>query len=144
MFNLFYDEMNLGYTWTSKGRTITESDIVMFASLSGDWYPLHVDKEYAAETRFKQRIAHGMLLLSAATGLMTLAPGKVVAFYGMDGVRFVAPVFIGDTIHLEMEIVEKKDKGLDSGVVTAKMDIQNQKGKVVVTALVRMLLNTSK
>lgn len=140
MFNKYFMETQVGDKWSSRGRTITESDIVMFASLSGDWYPLHVDKEYAAKTVFKQRIAHGMLSLSAATGLLDLSPGKVVAFYGMDKVRFIAPVFIGDTIHLEMEVVEKEEKGQDKGLVTAKMLIKNQRDETVLAAFLKMLL----
>lgn len=115
----------------------------MFAALSGDWYPLHTDREWASATRFKQRIAHGMLILSVATGLMEFTPGVVTAFYGMDKVRFVSPVFIGDTISLELQLTGKSDKDENNGVVTAELNILNQKNKTVVHAVLNLLIAKS-
>lgn len=143
MLNRYFEQIDIGEKWFSEGRTITESDIVAFASLSGDWYPLHTNKEWASATVFKQRIAHGMLLLSVATGLMEFKPGIVVAFYGMDKVRFVSPVFIGDTISLEMELIEKNDKNEKSGVVTVKVNILNQRNETVVSSVLKFLLAKS-
>ncbi len=85
----------------SAARTITEADIVMFASLSGDWNPIHTDAEFAKKTIFGQRIAHGLLTLSVVAGLLVrlgLTERTIVAFYGIDKLRFTKPVFIGDTI----------------------------------------------
>lgn len=124
----------------SRGRTVTEADIVMFAALSGDWYPLHVDREYAAKSPFGERIAHGMLVLSAASGLMPLTEWALVAFYGMDRVRFVAPTKIGDTIHMEAEVVEKRDKGERGGVVSYRQVVKNHRGEDLVVADFKVLI----
>lgn len=142
MLDKFYDELEVGMKSKSRSRTVTEADIVLFASFTGDWYPLHTDKEYAAQMPFGQRIAHGMLVLSAASGLMQMAPGVIVAFYGMDKVRFIAPVFIGDTIHVEIEVLEKTDRGVGRGVLTFRQDVVNQRGETVCDAVLKVLLNS--
>lgn len=144
MLTKFYDELEVGMKSKSRGRTITEADLVLFSAFSGDWYPLHTDKEYAAATQFKQRIAHGMLVLSAASGLVPIKPQVVVAFYGIDKLRFTAPTFIGDTIYVEMEVIEKTDRGADQGLVTFRRNIVNQRGETVCTAITKVLLNKKK
>ena len=131
--------MEIGARWTSGARTITEADIVNFAGISGDFYALHMDREYAAKSVFGQRIAHGMLVLSYSTGLLDLKPGYVQAFYGMDKVRFVKPVFIGDTIHVELEVVGKKDRE-KGGVVTVKNEIKNQADETVAACDMKMFM----
>lgn len=125
----------------SRGRTITEADIVLFSAFSGDWYPLHTDIEYASRTPFKQRIAHGLLVLSVASGLIKINPGVVYAFYGMERVRFLHPTFIGDTLYVESEVLEKVDKGPTRGLVTFRQDVVNHRGEVVCTSLIKVLLN---
>ncbi|HBV97218.1 MAG: dehydratase [Peptococcaceae bacterium BICA1-7] len=140
MLDSYFDEIEIGQKSVSRGRTITETDIVNFSAFSGDWYPLHSDREYAATTVFGQRIAHGMLIMSVATGLIGMKPGVVVAFYGMDSLRFTAPTFIGDTVRVEAELLEKKDKGA-FGVITARQEIKNQRDEVVCTALLKVALN---
>jgi 3-hydroxybutyryl-CoA dehydratase len=140
MLERYFDELKVGDRTISRGRTITEADLVMFSAFTGDWYPLHTDKEYAAQTMFGQRIAHGLLVLSVASGLARMDPGVVVAFYGMDKVRFTAPTFIGDTIRVEAEVVEKSDKGA-FGVVTIKQEIKNQRNEVCNTAFIKVALN---
>ncbi|MHB8917599.1 MAG: MaoC/PaaZ C-terminal domain-containing protein [Desulfocucumaceae bacterium] len=136
----YFDELEVGVRAVSRGRTITEADLVMFSAFSGDWYPLHTDKEFAAGTAFGQRIAHGMLVMSVATGLVAMKPGVVVAFYGMDKVRFTAPTFIGDTIRVEAEVIEKSDKGM-FGVITVRQEIKNQRNEVCNTAILKVALN---
>ena len=89
---------------------------------------------------FGQRIAHGMLVMSVATGLVAMKPGVVVAFYGMDKVRFTAPTFIGDTIRVEAEVIEKSDKGM-FGVITLRQEIKNQRNEVCNTAILKVALN---
>lgn len=140
MLDKYYDELEVGATWRSRGRTITEADIVMFAALSGDWYSLHTDKEWAAGTRFGQRIAHGLLVLSVCSGFWNISPGAVVAFYGIDRLRFTAPTFIGDTIHVEMEVQAKEDRGPDQGLVTFRMEAKNQRGETVLVSTIKMLM----
>lgn len=141
MFNKYYNDYQIGETWHSHGRTITEADLVNFASLSGDWFPLHTNLEYAKDTPFNQRIAHGMLILSIATGLLELKPGIVVAFYGMDNIRFTNPTFIQDTITLEMNVTDKMDKTETAGVITAELLVKKQTGENVVAGKIRMLMN---
>ncbi len=107
---LYFEDLQVGMTMTTKGRTITESDIVSFAGLSGDFNPLHTDAEYAAKTEFGQRIAHGALGLSIATGLanqLGFMEGTVIAFTTLDW-KYRAPIFIGDTIHVEITVSQSK------------------------------------
>uniref|UniRef100_UPI00355916E6 MaoC/PaaZ C-terminal domain-containing protein n=1 Tax=Alicyclobacillus tolerans TaxID=90970 RepID=UPI00355916E6 len=140
VFNRYFEDFQTGDCWSSRGRTITETDLVSFAAWSGDWYPLHTDQEWARNTSYGQRIAHGMLVLSAAIGLTHLEPGTVAAFYGLDRVRFVAPTFIGDTIHVTYEFVEKQEREND-GIVTAKLEVKKQTGQTVAAAVVKFLVN---
>lgn len=140
MYDKYFDEYQVGESWSSHGRTITEAHIVNFAGLSGDWFPLHTDAVYAEQTDFGQRIAHGMLVLSVATGLLVLHPAVVTAFYGMDRVRFVNPTFIGDTIHVEMTIEDLLDKHNGTGVVAASLKVVKQTGDPVIVSSVKMLL----
>lgn len=142
MFDQYFEEVQVGAEWISRARTLTETDIVMFAALSGDWYPLHTDKEWAAKTPFGQRIAHGFLVLSMATGLMNLVPGPVAAFYGIERVRFVKPTFIGDTIHVYARVLSKKEKKeLVTGVVTVQIDVKDSEEDTKVTSIMNLLLN---
>ncbi len=136
----YFEDFKEGEVFVSRGRTITEADIVNFAMFSGDWYPLHIDKEWAANTPFGERIAHGMLVLSAASGLMPLTEMAIVAFYGMDKVRFVGATKIGDTIHVEAEVVERKEKGELGGVVTIQQKIKNQRDEDLVLATIKIFV----
>jgi 3-hydroxybutyryl-CoA dehydratase len=94
-------ELEEGATFTSRGRTITESDLVSFSALTGDWHPQHADAAWAATSRFGERVAHGMMVLSYAVGLVGFDPERVVALRGLDGVVFKRPVRVGDTIRVE-------------------------------------------
>ncbi len=114
---------------------------MMFSAFSGDWFPLHSDMEYARESQFKQRIAHGMLILSVTTGLLKFEPGIVVAFYGMDKVRFTNPTFIGDTIHLEANVIDLKIKGPAQGVVTVLQEVKKQTNETVAVFEMKILVN---
>mmetsp|Transcript_5706 Transcript_5706/g.20783 ORF Transcript_5706/g.20783 Transcript_5706/m.20783 type:complete len:159 (-) Transcript_5706:1096-1572(-) len=120
-------------------RTITEADIVNFAGVTGDFNEIHLNKDFAAKTQFGQRIAHGLLTLSAgvALGLRDAAqlslPKSFVAFYGMDQVRFTNPVFIGDTISLTQKVVKLTPKSKRLGVVGILCTITKQDGSVVLS-----------
>ena len=144
--NAYMEDLQLGDRFSSgRGRTITESDLVTYSAFSGDWSSLHTDAEWCEkEGPFDGRIAHGCLTLSAATGFEfnMLADGqdKMLAFYGMDRIRFVKPVFIGDTIHLEGEIIGLEDKDDKRGVLLVHQEIKNQRGEVVVALDKRLLL----
>ena len=136
----FFDDYQVGDKEITRGRTITESDIVLFAAFSGDWYPLHTDVEFAKKSPFGERIAHGMLVLTVASGLMPLTEMAIIAFYGMDKVRFIGPTKIGDTLHVEAEVMEKTDRDKRSGVVALKQSIRNQRNEEVAVSIVKVLL----
>ncbi|ATA60353.1 dehydrogenase [Geobacillus stearothermophilus] len=139
-FDRPFEQYALGERHRSRGRTITEADIVRFAGVSGDFYPLHMDQEYAKRTPFGERIAHGMLTLSAATGLWMMEPGVVLAFYGIDSLRFVRPVKIGDTIYVESEVKRLTERGEEAGLVTVHQQVVNQRGETVIDAVVHVLV----
>jgi acyl dehydratase len=136
----YFDEFQVGQRWTTKGRTVTEADIVNFAGVSADFFPLHMDLTFAKQTRFGQRIAHGMLILSMASGLVPADPAKVEALYGLDRVRWVTPVFIGDTIRVQMEVAEKQERPDASGVVTFIQTVLNQRDEPVLVNQYRLLI----
>ena len=117
--------------------------MVAFAALTGDWYPLHTDATYAASTQFGRRIAHGLLVLGIASGLLRINPGTLVAFYGMDRVRFLHPTFIGDTLHVEMTVVALKDRGNEDGLVTFQQRVTNQKQTAVALSTLKVVLAKS-
>ncbi|MEX2751389.1 MAG: MaoC family dehydratase [Candidatus Freyarchaeota archaeon] len=128
-----YGEFQIGAKDKSPAVTITDAHIILFASLSGDYNPLHIDEEFAKKTPFKTRIAHGLLSISVLSGYLgQLLSGTAIAFLGAH-YKFTAPVKIGDTIHAESEIINKKDVAkYNGGVVTIKMQIKNQRGEVCV------------
>lgn len=148
MEKLFFEDYSLGERFVSPARTITEADIVNFAALTGDWHPLHTDAEYAKNTSFGERIAHGMLTLAIGTALLfrlgehVHLPKSFIAFYGMETVRFYSPVKIGDTIHCEMEITALDVKDDSRGVITSLYKIRNQRNEDVVVFTARALAGT--
>ncbi len=127
----------------TRGRTITEADIVSFAGLSGDFIELHTNEEFAMKTPYGKRIAHGALIFSVSIGLMTqmnTIADTVLAFYGVDKLRFTKPVFIGDTVRVVKKVVEGKELGPARGVVTFETNVLNQNGVVVVAYRDKLLL----
>jgi acyl dehydratase len=138
----YFEDFVVGEESISAGRTITEADIVNFAGLTGDWYELHTNKEWAANGPFGQRIAHGALIFSIATGLaLRVDPPSdgLLAFYGLDKLRFVKPTFIGDTIHVRQTVIEKTERDEASGVITARTEVINQHEQVVVSYTAKVL-----
>jgi len=130
---LYFEEFELGKVMVTRGRTITEADLVNFAGLTGDYNPMHTDAEYAKNTQFGQRIAHGMLGLSYMVGLvyqMGFLEGTIIAF--LDATcKFRAPILIGDTIHGEMTVSELKDaERMGGGMVTSSFKLIKQDGTV--------------
>ena len=128
---------------TSRSRTITEADIVNFAGLSGDFVELHMSEAFAAKGPFGKRIAHGALIFSISTGLsvqLDQITDTVIAFYGVDKLRFTHPVFIGDTIHIAKKVVSKQEKSADRGVVTFETTVLNQHGQTVIVYYDKVLL----
>ena len=131
---LHFEEFEVGGKMETIGRTITEADIVNFAGLSGDFNRIHTDAQYAANDTFGQRVAHGMLVQSIATGLAVqsgIMEGTVLAFRELT-CKFSLPVFIGDTIHVALEITGKKPfRRLGGGNINIKYAVVNQHGKAV-------------
>lgn len=129
-----FEDFELGQKLITAARTITESDIVTFAGLSGDFNQIHTDAVYAANDTFGRRIAHGLLVQSIATGLAVqsgVIEGTVLAFRELS-VKFSLPTFIGDTVHVLIEITNKKAlRRLGGGNVTMKYSVINQDDKVV-------------
>jgi acyl dehydratase len=144
--NQYGEELRVGdRIHSGRGRTITEADLVTFSAFSGDWSALHTDAHWAEhEGPFEGRIAHGCLTLSVVTGLEFSMfggnPDKILAFYGMDRVRFVAPVYIGDTIHLEGEIVALDDKDERRTVITVHQEVKNHRDELVAVLDKRLLV----
>ena len=131
---LYFSEFSIDQTFTTVRRTITETDVVMFAGLSGDYNPLHTDVVFAEKTPFGQRVAHGMLITSISTGLaqtLGIFEGTTMALM-QQTFKYTAPTFFGDTIHLEMRVdkVKPSSKG-GKGVVTFASRIIKQDGTVV-------------
>ena len=130
----YYEDLHVGQEFSGPRRTITEADIVAFAQFSGDWNPLHTDAEFAAQARFGERIAHGLLTLSAVTGLMDRAglfDGSAVAMLGIEW-RFARPVFIGDTIGFRMRVDSLRPTSDGRhGVVGRRFEVFNQRGELV-------------
>ncbi len=141
---LYFEEFSVGQKIVTAGRTVTESDIVSFAGLSGDYTQLHTDAEFSKTTPFGQRVAHGILGLSIASGLAIqsgVLEGTVMAFREINEWKFVKPIFIGDTIHVVMEVKETKSiPRIGGGSIVIVLDVVNQKGETVMkgawTALV--------
>jgi 3-hydroxybutyryl-CoA dehydratase len=140
---MYFEDYRIDQVRTSRGRTITEADIVNFAGISGDFVELHVNEEYAKCGPFGRRIAHGALIFSISTGLMvqmTSDHEAIVAFRGVDQMRFLAPVFIGDTIHVSKRTIDKQSKDGIRGLVAFDTAVLNQDGKVVLAYLDRLMV----
>jgi acyl dehydratase len=137
-----FQEIAIGERFVSRGRTITEADIVSWCALTGDWHVLHTDAHFAARSRFGQRIAPGLLVYAIAAGLGVPPDSRaIIANYGVDGLRFTAPTMIGDTIHLETEVRGKtiKREGRE-GIVNLSWEIRNQNQVTVLVSELKILL----
>lgn len=133
-----FDQYEIGYSRTSTGRTITETDIIMHAGQTGDFYPHHMDAEWCKTQEFGARVAHGTLILSVAVGMLAGEINEAAFSYGYDKVRFIAPVFIGDTITSTATIATKRDhakKPDDYGIVDEQVIVVNQRGETVIAFL---------
>ncbi|MDF2670362.1 MAG: hypothetical protein K0R67_2668 [Paenibacillus sp.] len=131
--SVYYEEYETGTVRNTLGRTITETDIVLHAGQTGDFYPHHMDAEWCKTQDFGQRIAHGTLIFSVGVGMTAGAVNPEAFSYGYDRLRFVKPVFIGDTIRVRVTVKEKKDhpKRAEFGFVTELCEVLNQRDEVV-------------
>jgi acyl dehydratase len=128
----FLEDYTVGTTRGTLGRTITETDIVLHAGQTGDFYPHHMDAEWCKTQDFQQRIAHGTLIFSVAVGMTAGVINPEAFSYGYDRLRFIKPVFIGDTIRVRVTIKEKREhKKPGHGVVGELVEVFNQKNEIV-------------
>ncbi len=132
---LTFDEFEVGARYISQGRTVTEADVVAFAGLSGDFNPLHTNAEFGRQTPFGERIAHGMLIVAMATGMANwtgIFEGTTLALMEQV-IRYKGAVKFGDTVHLELEVLDKRETSKpDRGVVRFAARVRNQRDEVVV------------
>jgi 3-hydroxybutyryl-CoA dehydratase len=134
-----FDRLELGARFRSRGRTITEADLVAFAALSGDSHPVHIDAEWAAASEFGERIAHGMLILSYGVGLVPFDPEWVLALRAFERVVFKRPVRIGDTIRVEGALEAKRELDGATGLAEFGWRIVNQRAEAVALAKARVV-----
>jgi 3-hydroxybutyryl-CoA dehydratase len=139
VFSRDFDALALGERFVTPAREVSASDIEAFAALTGDAHPQHVDAAWAAGSRFGEQIAHGLLVLSFASGLMPFDPARVVALRRVGDAVFKAPVRIGDTVHVEGEIVGLRSVDEENGLVECRWRVLNQDGKLVVRASVELV-----
>ena len=139
------DDFEIGEEFTTHGRTLTEADVVNFAGVTGDFNPLHMDAEYARSTRFGQRVPHGQLIFVLALGLaerciVPVFQATVVAFYGVDRLRFVKPVLIGDTFHVLRRVQAIEPRDATQGVLVFEDRLLNHDGDLCLCYLPKYLL----
>lgn len=128
----YFEGLEINSVRETMGRTITETDIVIHAGQTGDFFPHHMDAEWCKTQPFKQRIAHGTLIFSIAVGLTASVINEVAITYGYERLRFLKPVFIGDTIKVKVAIKEKKDyKKPGYGLITELVEAFNQHNELV-------------
>jgi acyl dehydratase len=142
-----FEATEIGDRTVTQGRTLTEADVVNFAGVSGDFNHLHTDAEAMADSAFGERIVHGALLFSVMTGLLWQSRDDatreaVVAFYGVDRLRFTAPAYLGETVHVELEVaeMEARDHPEAAGLVRYDAELVTAEGRTVLAAQLLSLL----
>jgi acyl dehydratase len=141
---MYFEEFEVGQRILTAGRTVTETDVVTFAGLSGDFNQIHTDEIYARNTSIGRRIAHGLLGLSIASGLAVqtgFMEGTVIVFREVEGWKFINPVFIGDTISVVLEVIETKAlRRVGGGLVRVNLDVKNQDDQTVMKGIWSVLI----
>ena len=143
---IYLEDYAIGEVMVSPSRTITETDLVNYAGLTGDWHPLHTDTNYAAATPFRERIAHGMLTLVIGSTLILrygphrYLPHSFIAFYGIDALRFTGPVKIGDTLHSVNRVADIIERDPKKGILHYHGEVLNQRDEVVLVWDAKMLV----
>ncbi len=139
----YWEEFEPGQEIEGPGRTVTETDIVNFAGVTGDWNQLHIDAEYSRTQVFGERVAHGLLGLSIGVGQLVslgVIEGTIIAFMGLEW-KFKAPIKIGDTIHAVVQVKQKKEmRAAGGGIVVMQMKILNQRGETTQQGELTMLV----
>ncbi|MGH2992057.1 MAG: MaoC/PaaZ C-terminal domain-containing protein [Solirubrobacterales bacterium] len=139
IFERDFDGLEAGAAFTTAGRTITESDLVSFAALTGDRHPLHTDARWAESSPFGERVAHGMLVLSYALGLVPFDPSRVIALRGVEGVVFKRPAHIGDTIRVEGQVESLEPLDAAAGLVTCGWKVLNERDETLARAKLKVV-----
>lgn len=141
---LHYDDIEVGDVFTTTGRTVTETDVVNFAGMTGDFTPLHVDHHFAQNTPFRQPIAHGLLGLSLLAGMSSRCPNMATAaFVSLRDWKFLKPIFFGDTVHVVTEVIEKRKHGRRRGEVIWHRQLINQDGLAVQSGVFETLVDVA-
>lgn len=129
---LLFDDVSVGQTWTSPRRTVTEADVINFATMTGDFNPLHVDYHYAANSHYRQPVAHGLLGLSWVAGLGSYSPSvSTIAFTAVRNWEFARPLYFGDTVYVVTSCVEKTLTSRRAGKIVWERKLLNQDNQVV-------------
>lgn len=144
MNTLYYEDLEIGQTFRSPARTVTEADLTIFSMVSGDWNPIHSDAEFARRTPYGERIVHGTLGIAIVTGMfdrLGIFEESALALLGIDEWRFRAPILVGDTIHMELEIAEKRltSKG-DRGIIDRRIRLVRHDGTVLQDGRMGMMI----
>jgi 3-hydroxybutyryl-CoA dehydratase len=134
-----FETLEVGQAFRTRGRTMTEADVVGFAALTGDWHPQHSDAQWAESSPFGERIAHGLLIVSLAAGLVPFDPSRVVALRQVAQATFKRPVRFGDTVHVEGRIADLAPGSAEAGLVKFAWNVVNQDERVVCRARVDVL-----
>ncbi|WP_459615097.1 MaoC/PaaZ C-terminal domain-containing protein [Bordetella sp. 2513F-2] len=140
MIDAPYGSLKLGHKSVSRGRTITETDVVNFCMLTGNWLELHANAEFAKKTLYGQRLVQGGLVFVIVNALMGFDGELIEAFYGVDKLRFAKPTFINDTLHAHSEIIGLRDKGENHGVATVLLKAVNQREETVLSCEFSLLV----
>ncbi|MBI2187378.1 MAG: MaoC family dehydratase N-terminal domain-containing protein [Acidobacteria bacterium] len=139
-----FDILAPGTLFRSRSRTITETDVVNFAGLSGDYMELHVSEVHAARSLYGRRVAHGALVFGISTGLsaqMNLVNDIVIAFVGVDHLRFTQPVFVGDTLTVTKRVIERREMSAGRGLLLFDTKVLNQSGHTVLAYVDKLLVS---
>jgi len=139
-----FSELVIGQKSRSRGRTITETDVVNFCGLTGNWLELHSNAEFAKKTLYGQRLVQGGLVFVISNALLGFDSALIEAFYGVDKLRFLKPTFINDTIHAETELIRLKEKGDKHGVATVLLTTLNQRGETVLSCEFSLLVRKAR
>jgi len=143
MFDIPFDRLQVGNRLRSRGRTMTETDVVNFCALTGNWLDIHADAEFSKTSKYGQRIVQGGLVFVVTNALFGFDTKVIAAFYGVDNLRFRKPTYIGDTLYAEREITGLRPKDEQYGVATAKLEAWNQRNEVVMSCDFSVLVHRS-
>ncbi|MDB5592448.1 MaoC/PaaZ C-terminal domain-containing protein [Enterovirga sp.] len=139
-----FGELEAGQRKTSRGRTVTETDVVNFCMLTGNWLEIHSNAEFAKRAMFGQRIVQGTLVFSIVNALLPFDPEVVEAFYGVDELRFHKPTLIGDTLWAQSEVIGLEDRGGRFGVATSRLIGFNQRRETVMSCQFKLLIRKTR